>query len=596
MSSSTANQVAATVYGCDLYILKYEYHIPFFYILQKNKLMKKKLYLLGAIVLLVSLSSYPQTADLGDVYSLPKKHMDAGFYGNPKDGYVNISVKPGEDLTIQHFSPDLKLTKERSISSDSFPKDYVIEKIIVMGGKCFLLYSTEDYEERLWAQEINLKNGALIGKARQIAGSKEKIKGLPASMLGYHILFGDNSPKWQFRTSADESKLLIYYRLKTKAKMRHGNEIIGFYVLDTILNKIWSREATMPYPLKMMDNDAYQVDYKGNAYVLGKIYEDGDKESNDAHPNYHYELLVYSADSTSNVTAKFDIGGKHVLDAALKEDINGRIIYAGYYSKNEKAVNFFLTKAVNTDGVFLLTFDEGTKSLKNLYKDFYEFPSKVENLQLRNLVISDDGSISLFGEQYYKTTTTRMVNSMGGPSISGFGHTGSMGGAATTGSVSDTRYCYDDIYAMKIGANGELNWVKKIPKRQRDISQQGNAATGTPFVGANTEYLSFYLHTVGKNSYLFFIDDSKNLDLSPDKEPAKYSAGADGELVCVKIDEKGNTTKTNLYGGIDMRTKVILSKMNDVAPHQILGRVSSGSSGFLIGNFSEGRPMMITVE
>ena len=254
------------------------------------------------------------------------------------------------------------------------------------------------------------------------------------------------------------------------------------------------------------------------------------------------------------------------MDARLKEDKNGRIVYAGFYSNNEKTASLFLTEAANPDGAFLLTFDEGTKSLKNLYKGFYKLPKEAENLQFRNLIIDDDGSISLFGEQYYKTST----NFNNSPNV--------------------VINYYDNIYTIKISANGELDWVKKIPKRQTDFS---NLRRG--ILGPNIEYLSFHTHTSGKNCYLFFIDDPKNLSLPPDKLPALYRTGALGELVCVKLDEKGNITKTSLYSGIDMKTKVILYKMSDVAPNQVMGRLSINNRG-LVFNFSEGRPMMISVE
>jgi hypothetical protein len=365
---------------------------------------------------------------------------------------VGISHQRGKDITIQHFSTDLKVTSESELSLKEFPKNYMIDKIMELDGKYYLFYSTYDDDEILWSQELDVKKGELKGKAKQIANSKNKLSGTLA-MTGFYQMQVSN--KWKFIPSADRSKLVIWYRLKpTEKKDALNNDVIGFWVFDGKLNKLWNKDVKMPYTEKMMDNEDYQVDESGTVYLLGKIYEQGNKDSKDGHPNYHFELLQYSG-SGKNSSTKFDVGEKYVVDAALIENNKGQIICTGYYSKNKRTQS--------SDGVFFLTYDEGSRSMKSVYKGFYEFPNEVikqfetkrtqrkvekddekgadvevANLQFRNLDIEDDGSFTLFGEQYHEVTTTRQNMGSGG----GYG-----GGA---GSTTTTRYYYDDIYILRI--------------------------------------------------------------------------------------------------------------------------------------------------
>ncbi|MCW3125537.1 MAG: hypothetical protein JWO03_1195 [Bacteroidetes bacterium] len=526
----------------------------------------------------------------GPDYELPKKHEDLGFFGNPTDGYVGISHQRGKDIIVQHFTADLKLTNESEMSMKEFPKNYMIDKIMELDGKYYIFYSTYDDDEILWCQELDVKKGEMKGKAKQIANSKNKLSGTLTATGFYQF---QTSNKWKFIQSADKSKLVIWYRLKPKEKKDAlNNDVIGFWVFDNKLSKLWNKDVTMPYTEKMMDNEDYQVDGAGAVYLLGKIYEEGNKDSKDGHPNYHYELMQYTG-SGKSVSAKFDVGEKYVVDAALIESNKGQIICTGYYSKSKRTQS--------SDGVFFFTYDEGSRSMKSVYKGFYEFPNdvikqfetkrsqkkvdkeeedgkdvEVANLQFRNLDIQDDGSFTLFGEQYHEVTYTR-TNSRGG-------------------STSTTRYYFDDIYVMRIGADGDMKWVKKIPKRQVDVSQT-SYGYGTYMANnfrANTEYLSFYLHTIGKNNYVFYIDNQKNSALSPDQLPAAYAAGARGELICVKIDESGNLSKSSVFDFKEEKLRIMINKFNSVTPNQIIGRAYESHGLFQFG-FSKGKALKISV-
>lgn len=542
--------------------------------------MKKTAYLLSvAVMIALSFSAYAQKnvkISWGDEFQLPKKSYELGFIGNSKIGYTEISHTRGKTINLQKFSPSLKLTGTNSISTKTLSKGYMIESLGERDKKNFLYYSTWDKKtttETLFAQEIDAAKGEFKGSAKELISTTSRIAGR-LTLTGYFQY--NTADKWNFITSADSSKLMVYYRLKPKEKRDALNkDVIGIYVFDKSLNKLWGREIEMPYTEKMMDNDDYQVDSKGNVYILAKVFT-GDKKDKQS----HYEVMMYDKDSKKPIISSFKFSDKTIVDIALNEDQNGRMICAGYYSKS----------GAGTDGAFFLSFDEATKSMKNIHKGFYEFPNEimrqfeskkavkkaekreekgkddeVSHLVFRNMTITNDGAITLFGEQYTVYITIEFNRN-------------------TTTTVY--HHFFDDIYAMRIGADGEMKWVKKIPKLQRGTTRNNPSPDRLG--------LSYHLHTSGDDSYLFFVDNIKNLDLKPDQVPAMHAAGMGGVLMCVKIAADGTTSKSSIFDFREEKMNVDVRAFSNVSEKEVIGRARK-LKGPLQFNFTEGKALMLTV-
>jgi hypothetical protein len=543
----------------------------------------KKLKDLAGISLLVAMSfaSFAQKnvkISWGDEFELPKKSVELGFIGNSKIGYTEVSHAYGKAINLQKFSPSLKYTGLNSVPTKSFPKGYMIEEMGVMDMKNYLYYSTwnkKEGVEKLYAQEIDAVKGEFKGSPKELLSSGAKLSGT-LTMTGFYQF--NTAGKWNFVTSADSSKLLVYYRIKPKEKRDAINkDVIGLFVFDKNLNKIWGNEVEMPYTEKMMDNDDYQVDGKGNVYILAKVYT-GDKKDKQS----HYEVLMYNKESSKKPSiSSFKFTDKTVVDIALTEDLKGRMLCAGYYSKS----------GAGSDGAFFFAYDEGTKTMKNLNKGFYEFPTEllrefeskrakkksekkeakgqdeeVSHLSFRDIELDDDGSMTLYGEQYTWWITI------------------SYSGRSTT---TTYHYLFDDIYVMKIGADGEMKWVKKIPKAQRGSTQNVYAPDRLG--------LGFHVHKSGPDSYLFFVDNIKNLDIKKDEAPAAHVAGAGGVLMCVKIKgDDGTVTKSNIFDFREEKMNVEVRKFSDVSEKEVLGRARKLKGPFQM-NFQKGKVLMLTV-
>ena len=489
----------------------------------------------------------------GEEYELPKRFEDLGFIGNSTDGYLQIGHRDHEALSFQKFDTKLHFTGEQETDISNLPRDYTNEFFTQLGNKYYWFFSTYEKSEdaeSLYAQEVDLKTGTVKGAARRIL-TTSKLTGT----LEMHSLFSAKlTDKWNFYFSFDKKKLMIEYRKKAERGDDNRNSIFGFNVFDESLTKLWGREVRMPFEERRgSGNGDYQVDSRGNIYTVVKVYDDerGDRR----HPNYRFEVLRFSKDDVAIKHIPFRFTDKFVSTATITEDPTGAIIVAGYYSN--------LRNSESSDGAFLLKLDESTGELANVKKGTYAFPVDVlrqfesartrrrlerreekdkdveaPHLVLRDVVNNPDGSIQIFGEEYYVQVVTTY-----------------------TGRSTHTTYIYhyDDIMAMTLNADGTLRWVRKIPKAQSN--------SGSP--GGEMVYKEY---TFGTDTYFFFMDRESNLELDPDHAPDVHNERARGILAAVKIDKDGKMQKQMVYDGREEKVRLTPTDFDEVGNNQLIVR------------------------
>lgn len=558
-----------------------------------NHTLLLKPFLLGAALVLANpIFSGAQNAEgghftftWGQEYELPKGHADLGFIGNATDGYIQVSHDPRNSMIFQKFDSKLKLTGEKEVELSNLPRGYGNELITELGNTYYWFFSTWDRSEdreTLFAQEIDVRKGTFKGSAREIV-STSKITPAGSGFVwgGYssRLLYNNDEGKWNFNYSFDHSKIMVQYRKKPESRNDHiNNDVIGFNVFDDQMKKLWGREIRMPYTEEMMDNEDYSVDSYGNVYVLAKVYDQ--KRTRDRQrPNHHFEILKWSADKEDVTIIPFRFTDKFVNSAYVTEDANGDIIAGGYYTNRRNSSS--------TDGVFLLKLDKGSSEMKQVMKGTYPFPANVmkqyesararrrmerrdekgdaenANLVLRNIVLKADGSIQLFGEEAYMVVQ-RYRNGYG----TGFGY--AAGGGMTTTSY---RYYYNDIMAMEIGGDGEMKWIKKIPKEQ--VGGRGKGG------------MSFKSFNYKDDTYFFFMDNKKNLDIAKDETPATHQDGMGGIMMSVKIDGNGNVSKNMVFDVREEKLTLDVSRFNKVDHNQMIvrGRAKRRDSQAALVNF-----------
>ncbi len=496
----------------------------------------------------------------GDAYEIPRKHSEAAFIGNAKEGYIQVLTHGNKSMILKRFDSKLKAAGLGTINLDDMPRGWVNEGFVTLKKNVYFLFSSWDHDakrESFHARKVDLQGSSLGPIKDMMESDKIGVAGrggfsffgpMPAVRVG-----GYGTGKYTIMTSSDSSKLFVSYMLKPEVKNdKKSFEIDGMYSFDEDLNKVNGGEFTMPYTEAMMDNEDYQVDKNGIIFMLAKVYEETRKEAKDKNtPNYHYEVFRYNKGNKNPDIIPFALQDGFTKSIEIMDDADGNLRCTGFYSKERNGT---------TTGAFLLKLDAGQNTLSKFQKGYYDFPADVlkqfetartqrkmerkekkgtlgaSNLEFRDFFIHPDGSVTLVGEEHYTVTTT---------TSDGHGHT-----------TTHTTYYYNDIMAMNIDPVGNMAWVKKIPK-----AQSGGAGMGG---------MSFKFFAKGNDVYMFYLDNAKNATLTLDKTPAHHLDGKGGIFVCEKIDGKGKDSRTVLFDSKELKQRIYPTQITTVSTKQML--------------------------
>jgi len=520
--------------------------------------MKKTITLV--LLILVTTFTFAQkelSKDYDYKVSEPYRVVDARtkeYFSNRKE-VLGVKIKANKNqVLLQKYNVDgmKEIGKE---TYNDLPKNFLYEGLVEAQGKYYFFYSSwtgkKTKHERLFYREIDFDNGTFKGEGKQIIDHDGYLinffnsdPGFGGMSFGFgsKVSFGGTT-KFDLMTSEDESKILIQYRKKpTERKDTKSWDIIEVAVFDIDLNKQWSKQYTMPYTERRMNFLDNLIDNDGNVFIVAKVFHDDSnkdkKRRKDTEANYHVELFELSASLDKIKTSKISLGDKFINGISIFQSGNKEIIFAGYYNKGRSLGS--------ADGIFTYKVNQKGEMIN---KNFYEIPLEILNLyvknrtkkknakkdkkgkaeagflNLRELIYSKDGGLTLIGEVVY---TVYHYNSK-------------TGGYYT--------YHYEDMLVTKVNANGELAWMKKIPKRQKGTRGKGG--------------MSYTYFNANGNHYLIYLDNVKNFELSTDKVPALHMDGKGGFLTAMKInDTTGESVKGSVLDFRNIKGKIVAYQFN----------------------------------
>ena len=450
-----------------------------------------------------------------------------------KDGYIQTSSKDNDELfCFQKFSKDLKLQKTNTVSiKDRLNAKNKYERFIQTKNKIYLLtreVHNEEHTEGVSALEFFPDQLELSANSVSLFQSSDKV--------------AVNRGTYDYFLSGDKTKLLITYRMVPKIRSSNSNkDMIGMFVFDEKLKKLWGDEFEMPYPELMMQIIDYTVSTDGKIFMTIKVFENDSRDDaeRDGSISNHLELLVF--EKNKKKPTKIEIGLQHNFykNAYVFEDGNKKLCVAGLYS----SVN-----SVEVNGVYMATFPlekwnfSEDNPVKKTEAILYGIPTAIcesansamsinstntlNRLQLRDIELMEDGSIKILTEEFRAKFNT-IIKKMDGFDPYTYNY--------YKGYQFDpphmTHAYSGDIYIFSIDKNERLEWVKRIPKYQHRSD-------------GDYRPLSFSTLVFEDNLYVFFLDTKKNDNIQETGRAKQYHGRSKyGYLRGVSIDKQGNTRK-----------------------------------------------------
>lgn len=497
----------------------------------------KKLKLL--LLLFISLPFSGLAQDFDYEVSQPYLVVDANrkFYLNDGEELLGLKIRGGTYLVQKWNAGTLKETQRSEFVE--LTRGFRFEEFLELNDRYILFYSIWDkpnLTEQLFYREFDFESGKFVDDGHLLL----KVKGRVTGAFGGGTL-GDNFAKFNIESSFDESVFMVQYRIKPEEKKDELNkDVIGFAVFTSDLEEVYSEQIQMPYTEAKMNNLDYTIDSDGNVFLLSMVYKDDTQRlsTKDGDVNYEIELLRIDLETKELIHTPFNLGTDVFLsDVALFNTKKNDIICTGFYTNDRRTIgnaNGLIIAKVSPKGevsdirkyeipVEVLNMYNTERQQKRVEKADEKGEAEFSNLDMRNLIVDEDGSLLLIGEQHYVMRHTTTVNGK---------------------TQTYYTYHYNDLLVTKIHPDGELAWMKKMAKRQ---TGQGSSRM-TEQGGMSFKYFA------NKNSHYFlFLDNVKNLELGLNENPAGHSDGAGGFLTAYKIDdETGKVSKVSLFDTRDV--------------------------------------------
>lgn len=266
------------------------------------------------------------------------------------------------------------------------------------------------------------------------------------------------------------------------------NDRYGYKVFDDSFQTMAEGEYESPYGTKESDITNRYLSNSGDLFVGIKVYNTNAKgRVRDFSSLKKYIICFIKGDNLEEMD--LDFNKKRVTDLSFSSDDNRILTCTGLYGEDREATKGafycqmdFKKKTIINEGFSPFQKDFITQGWSDRAKkraDKRESKGKgspqLYSYDFREVHTTKDGGIVVAMEQYYVVVTTT---------------TDSRGVTRTT-----YHYYYNDVIVYRVQENGTFNWIKKVPKYQHSVNDNG------------------YLSSIGgyftDEAYVLFFNDNK---------------------------------------------------------------------------------------
>ncbi|MEZ4885747.1 MAG: hypothetical protein R3E32_13520 [Chitinophagales bacterium] len=451
---------------------------------------------------------------IDEVIGIDEEQVYVLRYQKPMGGLAMLQNAPEYLIEAYDKQGNYKSNREISNKYDNMRMEF--EFVIHFNNRLLLFTSNYDRSEKtnvLYMQEVDKRTLAAKGKPEAVAYAKGRSR--------------VNSGEFDYKLSFNRKQLAIVDLAAYRSKEQ---DQFGAQVFDQDMNLLWRKDMKVPYRDDLFDIEGYEVDSKGNFYLLAVVYEGRAVKKRGGKPNYEYSIWAYTDKGNNTKEYKMGLGEEFITDMTFKVSNTGEIVCSGFYSPqttfrisgtfyqkiNPQTTEVALqtTKAFETQ--FLAEFMSDKKAEKG--KGLYRF-------DLDNMILRNDGGAILMAEQFY---IDERISRPGSGFNNGFGNNVRV----------DYYYYYNDIIVVNITPTGEIEWATKVPKYQVTSNDGGH-------------FSSYSYMLKGNNIHLIYNDNPKNL--FPDARNTYSFNGKKSVVTLATLSADGNLKRSLLFSNRDER-------------------------------------------
>lgn len=437
------------------------------------------------------------------------------------DDAIYVWMNRKKEQLIQKMGLDLKVIYQKPFDKNLLEEERELAKILLMKDR--IIVFTRKYDKKadrndLYARAYNEADYSPIAPEKRIASiaaDKENNSGYFSVGFAYD--------EKSIRVGITEPRVK---KMETKSSVKFLD-----FDLEEMSGGDAPEEVQRDFPEDFSTDDAITTD-DGAYMCVGRKYPEKREQKElrrQNKPDHTYWLLVFEKGSTTPQEYPIQVADKFLQDLTFKEDINGDIICGGFYgNKSSWAIR----------GVFFLRLDKANKQVQHeSYKEFSDdfitegmsekeekkaqrkADRKDEELELSNyrldrMVRRQDGGMVMVAEEYRSYTVCTQTK---------------------YGQSCNTHYIYNDIIAVNIDPQGNIEWAAKIPKRQHTVNDGGY-------------FSSYAMHVKGDNIYFLFNDNGENLFLKPGDKYKQFELKGDDALVTLAtIEGDGHVRREAMF-------------------------------------------------
>ena len=371
--------------------------------------------------------------------------------GNEEELFaINSSFKAFNKKTFLERYEDLSLSKQMELTENYDLGVHSSQNIMALDENLFRLnLRRSKIDISLKAQKINTQELTIEGEEKGIYNIK--------------LIKGRNNSNGEYKSAKSQDQKKITYVIGHPGDLE-SEEIMTIKVFDNSFNEEWKTRISLPFEKGLSKIQSVNLSNSGIVYILTSVYT-SKKERNRRERNFeNYIIVIDSSGIIAN--HKLELKDKFIRELKLNIDENGDLICGGFYSN----------EGYRSDGIFYMNLDAKNFKIKNQSMKPFDLEFIVQGMSdraksktvkksrkgkevglthvnFRDFIVKENGGALLVGEyiHIYTTTTTN---------ANGF-------------TTTTTHYHYDDIYAISISMNGNIEWAKKIPKMQHTSNDGG---------------------------------------------------------------------------------------------------------------------------